>query len=123
MTQTYKFVAGGGADLEQALDPALFKALSDPNRITLVARLGGLGRPATVTEAAGCCPIDLSVVSRHLGVLREAGILTAEKRGREVHYSLPPGELSRTLREIADRIDACCPPECCEDPNEAGDSP
>ena len=115
MTQTYKFALRGETSLEHALDPVLFKALSDPNRVTLVARIGALGRPATVTEAAGCCPIDLSVVSRHLAVLRDAGILNAEKQGREVHYSLPHGELSRTLREIADRIDACCPPDCCDD--------
>lgn len=97
------------------MDPALFKALSDPNRITLVARIGGTGRPSTVTEAAGCCPVDLSVVSRHLAVLRDAGVVESEKRGREVLYSVAHRDLAATLRSLADAVEACCGPDCCED--------
>ena len=40
-----------------------------------------LGPYSTVTEAAGCCPVDLSVVSRHLATLKEAGILQADLNG------------------------------------------
>jgi len=118
MTQTYKCGvpdASGSARLEQVLDPALFKALSDPNRVALLARLGAQGRPTTVTEAAACCPVDLSVVSRHLAILRDAGILHAEKHGREVRYTVSHSDLSRTLREVADRLDECCRPGCCPD--------
>ena len=89
----------------------IFKALSDPNRVALVARLAAAGREATVSELAACCPTDLSVVSRHLAVLRSAGVLEAEKRGRQVHYRVRYGALSRALRSLADAIEECCPEE------------
>ena len=114
MAQTYKdcpeAAAGCGQILEGLLDPVLFRALGDPNRVALLSRLGESGRPTTVTEAAGCCPVDLSVVSRHLAVLRDAGVLRAAKQGREVRYTVAPG-LSTALRALADALDACCPPE------------
>ena len=91
-------------------------ALCDPSRLTILTRLAADARPTTVSEAAGCCPKDLSVVSRHLKTLQEAGILSAERSGREVRYSVRFVEVARTLRAIADAIAACCPPNeksCC----------
>jgi ArsR family transcriptional regulator len=102
-----------GARLEANLDPALFKALADPNRVALVARLGERRDPATVTEAASCCPVDVSVVSRHLGILRDAGVLEARREGREVHYRVDHASLARRLRELADAVEACCSDGCC----------
>lgn len=115
MTQTNKqafapTVAGnccqGLADL---LSPQFFKALCDPNRLAILARLAEHCGPRTVSEIAGCCSVDLSVVSRHLALLRDAGILKAEKKGKEVHYSVRTDLLVRTLRSIADAVEACCP--------------
>jgi ArsR family transcriptional regulator len=97
-------------NLEGLIDPALFRALGDPNRVALLATLGRSGRPTTVSKAAECCPVDLSVVSRHLAVLREAGVVRAAKRGREVHYTVSR-DLAASLRALADALDACCPPE------------
>jgi ArsR family transcriptional regulator len=102
-------------ELEERLDPALFKALADPNRIVLVARLSGLGGAPTVTEAASCCPVDISVVSRHLGILRDAGVVEARKHGREVHYRVEHADLARRLRELADAVEACCDADCCRE--------
>ena len=96
-------------ELGQLLEPRFFKALCDPNRIALVARLAQCARPCTVSQMAECCPIDLSVVSRHLAILRDTGILLAEKRGKEVYYSVDYPRLVGTLRAVADAIDACCP--------------
>ncbi|MBM4116368.1 helix-turn-helix transcriptional regulator [bacterium] len=98
--------------LDGLLSPALFKALGDPNRLALLLRLAAAGGPATVSALRGCCERDLSVVSRHLARLREAGIVVAERRGREVHYQLT-SDLASTLRAIADALDACCPPAAC----------
>ena len=67
--------------------------------------------PSTVSEIASCCPTDLSVVSRHLAVLREAGIVEAQKRGKEVYYSVRYPELTARLRDLAESIEACCPGE------------
>jgi len=94
------------------LSPALFKTLGDPNRLALLLRLAAAGGPATVSALGGCCERDLSVVSRHLARLREAGIVMAQRRGREVHYQLT-SDLASTLRAIADALDACCPPGSC----------
>lgn len=91
------------------MKPGLFKALCDPNRIAILARLARLGRPCTVTKVAECCPVNISVVSRHLGLLRDAGVLEAEKRGKEVYYTVRYTQLAATLRAVADAIETCCP--------------
>jgi ArsR family transcriptional regulator len=96
-------------DLVELLLPDFFKALSDPNRIALVARLAERGSHCTVSEIAACCPVDLSVVSRHLATLRQAGVVEAEKRGRQVYYSVRFSDLANALRRMADAIEACCP--------------
>jgi len=44
-------------------------------------------------------------------MLRDAGILDAEKCGKEVRYSVRFDEVIRQLRAMADAIEACCPPE------------
>ncbi len=91
------------------LDPRFFRALCDPNRVAILARLAGSVEPCTVSGINECCPIDISVVSRHLGVLRDAGILRSEKRGKEVYYSVRYDHLVETLRGIADAMEGCCP--------------
>lgn len=111
MTQANKQPSPGGSccpDLEALIDPDVFRALGDPNRVALIAGIGRLGRPTTVTEAAACCPVDLSVVSRHLAVLRRAGVVESAKAGREVRYTLSPTALAATLRSLADALEACC---------------
>ncbi|NNL68138.1 MAG: helix-turn-helix transcriptional regulator, partial [Myxococcales bacterium] len=63
--------------------------------------------PLTVTEASACCGIHFSGVSRHLTQLRRAGVVRAEKQGREVHYELEAGALVSTLRGVAGAIEQC----------------
>lgn len=91
----------------------LFKVLSDPNRLNLVKQLCHC-KSAKVSELSKCCSIDLSVVSRHLSKLKEAGILGATKEGKEVYYSLKAKDLATILRELADEIEKstdCCTKE------------
>ena len=97
------------ANMGRLLEPRFFKALGDPNRVALLSRLAKCRRPCGVSELVGCCSVDISVVSRHLAMLRDAGILHAEKRGKEVYYSVRCKEVVSTLRRIADAIEACCP--------------
>ncbi|MBZ0270760.1 metalloregulator ArsR/SmtB family transcription factor [bacterium] len=85
--------------------PAFFKALCDPNRLAIVARLACASGPMTVSEVGGCCGVHISGVSRHLAMLRDAGIVSAEKNGREVSYRLNPGLLAGALRAAADAIE------------------
>lgn len=95
--------------MDELFEARFFKALCDPSRIRILAQLAQSCRPRTVSDIAGCCAPDLSVVSRHLACLRDVGILQAEKRGKEVYYSVRYAELADTLRSMADAIDACCP--------------
>lgn len=98
----------GIADL---LSPRFFKALCDANRLAILARLAEAGTAQSVGQIASCCETDLSVVSRHLAALRDAGILTSERRGKEVYYSVCIQEVAGILRRIADALEACCPPD------------
>jgi len=92
------------------LEPRFFKALCEPKRIAILAHLARRGLPLSVGEIAKSLPINISVVSRHLSILREAGVLSARRNGKEVHYSILFPQLVTTLRTMADAIEACCPP-------------
>ncbi len=88
----------------------LFRAIGDPNRMAILADLASCcGGSKTVGQVAREVPKDISVVSRHLATLRDAGVLRAERRGKEVHYFCCYEELVGALRSLADAIEACCP--------------
>lgn len=95
--------------LEAHLDPEVFKALCDPNRLALVARLATSGDAMNVSDASACCGVHISGTSRHLSMLKAAGIVAAERRGREVFYRLRTRHLVALLRGLADCFEACCP--------------
>lgn len=107
MTQTRKEPATPSPPLTR---PELWKALCDPNRIAILGWLAKEGEPRTVSEVSGsgCCPVDLSVVSRHLATLREAGILAAARQGREVRYIVNAAPLVAALRGLADALESRC---------------
>lgn len=98
------------AALKQWLSPDLFRALGDPNRLAILVALSDGGREWTVTGVAGCCPVDLSVVSRHLRTLREAGVVESRKQGKEVLYRVRFEALVTIMRNLADALEGCCPP-------------
>jgi DNA-binding transcriptional ArsR family regulator len=63
-----------------------FDALGDPNRRAIVELLGGGGR--SVGELADALPISRPAVSRHLRLLREAGLVVEEPVGTRRIYRL-----------------------------------
>jgi len=93
--------------LEGHLRAGFFQALCDPMRLALVARLAACGRPLTVTEVSQCSGIHFSGVSRHLVLLKRAGLVRAEKQGREMHYTLEVASVVSTLRDVATALEAC----------------
>lgn len=101
--------------IDRLLDPTLFKALGDPTRAAILACLAKCGRAVPVGDIAGCCAVDLSVVSRHLAQLASAGLLASERRGRSVQYRVRYAEVAAALRAIADAVAECCPEDadCC----------
>ena len=64
----------------------LFKALSDPNRLRIVAMLQF--KPLCVCEITSVLGLAASTVSKHLTLLRQAAIITDTKEGKWVIYSL-----------------------------------
>ena len=71
----------------------LFAALADPTRLALVERLAdGAARPI-VALAAGSA-LTRQAVTKHLAVLRGAGLVVRRPAGRETHYSLRPERLA-----------------------------
>jgi DNA-binding transcriptional ArsR family regulator len=64
----------------------LFKTLADPTRRAIFERLcrGGDQTVAALTAQAG---ISQPAVSKHLGVLKQAGLVRGRHQGRETHYS------------------------------------
>jgi ArsR family transcriptional regulator len=64
----------------------VIKALGHPSRVYMVEELSrGERCVCELTEMVGA---DVSTVSRHLSVLKNAGIVSDEKRGSQVFYSL-----------------------------------
>ena len=101
--------------LAEVLSARLFKALSEPNRLALVLRLAEADCECTVSEMTSCCEVDLSVVSRHLKVLRHAGVVEARRDGKQVRYRLRREALAELFGRLADAF--ACP---AEPPNESG---
>ena len=83
----------------------LFKALGEFNRLSLVYKLCECQTPQNTMCLCECCSVDASVVSRHLKVLAQEGVVTFEKQGREKIYSLNRAYLANQLRELADLIE------------------
>ncbi len=96
--------------IDEVLEARLFKALCDPTRLTILAELAQAAGPRSVGEIAAGLPVDVSVVSRHLALLRQAGVLAAERRGKAVYYGVRYAGLADTFRAIAGALEACCPP-------------
>ena len=65
---------------------AAFKALGHPTRLAIVEVLAGGER--CVCELVEIAGLGWSAVSRHLSVLKAAGVLADEKRGQQVYYRL-----------------------------------
>ncbi len=79
----YRHTPGDAASLD-----AIFGALADSSRRTILARLAE--GPATVGELAEPLPMSLPAVSKHLKVIERAGLLTRNKEGRIHQLRLTP---------------------------------
>ena len=96
--------------VEQNLD-LVFHALGDPTRRAILARLAA--GEATVGHLSRPFPLSFAAVSKHLGVLERAGLVTREARGRERVCRINPPALddARAWLEFherfwTDRLDA-----------------
>ena len=65
----------------------VFTALADPSRRHVLGYLADHGT-ATATELTGELPMSRQAVSKHLALLNDAGLVEAERAGRETRYRL-----------------------------------
>ena len=79
---------------------ALFAALGDPTRLTLVKQLSDRG-PASITMLAERVPsITRQGVTKHLHVLAAAGVIDGSRQGREQVWALNPTRLAEAQRHL-----------------------
>jgi DNA-binding transcriptional ArsR family regulator len=72
----------------EAIAEQVFVALADPTRRAILAALASTG-PATATDLAGLLPVTRQAVAKHLALLAEARLVTAEPgERRRVRYRL-----------------------------------
>jgi ArsR family transcriptional regulator, arsenate/arsenite/antimonite-responsive transcriptional repressor len=73
---------------------AKFKALSDPVRLQLLSSVAShAGGEACVCDIAAGVEVSQPTVSHHLKVLRDAGLLTSQRRASWVYYAVVPEAL------------------------------
>ncbi|MBV8151620.1 MAG: helix-turn-helix transcriptional regulator [Candidatus Eremiobacteraeota bacterium] len=71
-----------------AVEAGLFRALADPHRLAILATLGKAEEHVCVCDFTAGLPLNQPTVSHHLRLLREAGLVEAERRGTWMHYRL-----------------------------------
>lgn len=74
---------------------ALFKAIADPHRLTILATLARADDEVCVCDFTDGLPLNQPTVSHHLRILREAELVTCERRGTWVYYRLSDGVRER----------------------------
>jgi len=80
----------------------IFRALSDPGRFRIVKMLEQ--KALCVCEITAILGLAASTVSRHLSILRDAGIILDEKKGKWVNYRLNPDLDDAELRLLLPMI-------------------
>jgi ArsR family transcriptional regulator, arsenate/arsenite/antimonite-responsive transcriptional repressor len=89
-----------GVDASKTLEPTgieaagLLAAVADPVRWRLLAHLAG-GITTCVCDLQPIAAVAPNLLSYHLKVLREAGLVTTRRRGRWVDYTIAPDALDR----------------------------
>jgi ArsR family transcriptional regulator len=75
---------------------ALFKAVADPMRLRLLSLIAcHAGGESCVCDLTAAFDVTAPTVSYHLRILREAGLISSERRGTWVYYRIEPAVLAR----------------------------
>ena len=100
----------GGVDIVTAC-----KALGDPTRLKILELLKARGRTCcdlVARDERGLCACDIeravglsqAAVSHHMGLLRRAGLVVAEKRGRWIFYSRHDEAIALLAAQLAKAV-------------------
>jgi len=91
-----------------AEEVSLLAALSDATRLQIVAMLATQSEPLCVCEIQGNFDLGQPTISHHLKVLRDARLVTWEKRGLWVYYSLNPATLGQATSYLNNLLSLAC---------------
>lgn len=80
---------------------ALWAAVTDPTRRQVLDVLLARG-PASATTIAAHVSVTRQAVAKHLAVLSRAGVVRADRHGREVRYAVDPDRLDVITRRMAE---------------------
>jgi ArsR family transcriptional regulator len=83
-------------------DVRLLQALGHPTRLSIVRELTG-GDEVCACDFTTCCDVRQPTVSHHLRILKEAGVIEAERRGTSIWYRIVPQAADR-LRALAGEL-------------------
>ncbi|MDQ6929175.1 MAG: metalloregulator ArsR/SmtB family transcription factor [Candidatus Eremiobacteraeota bacterium] len=81
---------------------ALLKAIADPYRLIMLATLAATKDEVCVCDFTDALPLNQPTVSHHLRILREAGLVTCERRGTWVYYTLAADAHDRLSEALTD---------------------
>jgi DNA-binding transcriptional ArsR family regulator len=79
---------------------AVFRALADPTRREILQQLRA--GPRSSGDIAAQFPSAWATISRHLGVLRDAELILAERDGNSIRYELNTTVLQEFVKELLD---------------------
>jgi DNA-binding transcriptional ArsR family regulator len=88
-------------NLEKAAN--MLKAIAHPIRISIIGCLED-GQKLTVTEIHIKLNIEQATASHHLGILRNKGVLSSKREGKNVYYYLK----HETLKVLLNCVNECC---------------
>lgn len=84
----------------------VFRALSDPTRRQILALLRD--SPRSSGEIADAFPVSWPTISRHLSVLREAGLIIAVRAGQFIHYEINTTVLEDLIQNLFGLVQKKC---------------
>ncbi len=95
---------------------SILYALADPVRLEMVRRLAGNG---CALRCSAVAPEHLpkSTASHHFQILREAGLVAAERRGTEIVNTLRCAEINAKFPGVLDTILKAAEPQACQPEN------
>ena len=94
---------------------AFLKALASETRQQIML-VFATGAALTVGEIAARCGIGQSTASEQLTILRQGGLVTSTRAGKQVQYRADPSRISAQLEALGDFLVRCCPPTGADDP-------
>ena len=83
------------------------KSIASESRITILLLFLD-GQERTVNEISQAVGLGQPTTSEHLAIMRRSGVLTSEKRGKEVYYRPDRQRIARYLESLSDMLRKCC---------------